>query len=63
MQAMTKLISINFNNTNILRHVLVITIYFDKNMNHRKVQVARILSNKNHLPSSQFIEFIQNQVL
>ena len=63
MQAMTKLISINFNNTNILHHVTVITIYFGKNMNHRKVQVVRILSNKNHLTSSQFIEFIQNQVL
>ena len=40
---MRKLTGIDFNNTNRVHLVLVIRIYFEKNLNYLKVQVARIL--------------------
>ena len=46
-QATGKLSGINFNHTNRLHLVLIIRIYFDKNLNYAKVQPVRILANYN----------------
>ena len=61
---MRKLRGINFNYTNRLHLVLVIRIYFDKDLNYPKVQVARILL-KERLSSQvhKFFIYAQNQVL
>ena len=60
---MRKLSGIRVNNINRLHLDIVIRISFDKNLNFLKVQVAKYWSNKNHLISSQFTEYVQNQVL
>ena len=54
-----KLGGINFNHTYRLHLVLVIRIYFDKNLIYPEIQATR----KIILISSQFTEYVQHQVL
>ena len=46
---------INFNYTNMLHLVLVIRIFFGKNLNYLKVQAARIMLKKSSLQVSDLL--------
>ena len=60
---MRKLSGVNFNYTYRLHLVLVIRIYYDKNLIYPEIQASRMLmKQKIVLTSSQFTKYDQHQV-